>query len=166
MCLCRKVHARLAMSIAVLVAHKDESQTVKKAVATLASQSRYQAKQFLKVHRPWGWYQTLALGEQYQVKEIFVNPGAQLSLQSHRYRAEHWVVVMGEATVLVGEKESVLLPNESTYIPIGEKHRLTNHTNAPVMIIETQTGTYLGEDDIIRYEDIYNRSSLEVKEIS
>ncbi|MEE2770152.1 MAG: mannose-1-phosphate guanylyltransferase/mannose-6-phosphate isomerase [Pseudomonadota bacterium] len=151
---------------AVLVAHKDESQTVKKAVATLASQSRYQAKQFLKVHRPWGWYQTLALGEQYQVKEIFVNPGAQLSLQSHRYRAEHWVVVMGEATVLVGEKESVLLPNESTYIPIGEKHRLTNHTNAPVMIIETQTGTYLGEDDIIRYEDIYNRSSLEVKEIS
>lgn len=147
----------VATKDAILVAHKDHSQTVKKAVETLTNQSRYQATQFLKVHRPWGWYQTLALGDQYQVKEIFVNPGEKLSLQSHRYRAEHWVVVQGEATVLVGDQESVLKPNESTYIPIGVKHRLTNHTHTPVMIIETQTGTYLGEDDIIRYEDVYNR---------
>lgn len=149
--------AVVATQDAVLVTHKDHSQSVKNAVTQLSDQSRYQAEQFLKVHRPWGWYQTMALGEQYQVKEIFVNPGASLSLQSHQYRSEHWVVVRGEVTVQVGEEESVLASNESTYIPVGVKHRLTNHTSMPTMIIETQTGTYLGEDDIIRYEDVYNR---------
>ena len=142
---------------AVLVTNKEQSQFVKKAVSTLIKHDRYQAKQFLKVFRPWGWYRTLALSEQYQVKEIFVKPDASLSLQSHRFRSEHWVVVQGQATIQVGDQIQTLLPNQSTYIPIGVKHRLTNQTNSPVIIVETQTGTYLGEDDIIRYEDVYNR---------
>jgi mannose-1-phosphate guanylyltransferase/mannose-6-phosphate isomerase len=146
---------------AVLVADQAHTQKVKDAVDTLKAKGLYQATQFLQVHRPWGWYRTLALGDQYQVKEIFVNPGASLSLQSHQFRSEHWVVVLGQGVVTIGEDQLTLSPNQSTYIPRGVKHRLSNQTNEPLMIIETQTGSYLGEDDIIRYEDDYKRVATE-----
>ena len=110
-----------------------------------------------KVYRPWGWYDSIEVGLLFQVKRLHVNPGAKLSLQMHHKRAEHWVVVSGTATVIKGEEISVLKEGESTYIPIGTTHSLENKTNEQLEIIEVQSGTYLGEDDIVRFEDIYRR---------
>lgn len=111
-----------------------------------------------KVVRPWGTYQTIERGNNYQVKRITVNPGGQLSLQSHNRRTEHWVVVQGKATVVCGEKECVLVADERIYIPVKTKHRMSNFGEEEIVFIEVQTGDYLGEDDIVRYEDIYGRN--------
>ncbi len=111
-----------------------------------------------RCERPWGHYETLPLGNRFQVKSIVVNPGGQLSLQSHMHRSEHWVVVEGTGSVVVGDEEKLLAENESVYIPLGEIHRLSNQGKVPLKLIEVQTGSYLGEDDIIRYEDIYERT--------
>lgn len=113
---------------------------------------------FDRAERPWGHYETLSLGNRFQVKSIVVMPGEQLSLQSHHHRSEHWVVVEGTAAVQVGDKEQTLTENQSIYIPLGQVHRLSNPGKFPMQLIEVQTGAYLGEDDIVRYEDIYNRA--------
>ena len=116
-----------------------------------------QAGEFPRHARPWGHFETLSLGSRFQVKSIVVKPGGMLSLQSHVHRAEHWVVVEGTALVTVGQTETLLSENQSIYIPLGEIHRLANPGKVPLRIIEVQTGVYLGEDDIVRYEDIYAR---------
>lgn len=143
---------------AVLVAAKNRDQDVKNVVARLKSAGRGEASQHLRVHRPWGFYETLHMAPGTQVKLIEVNPGAALSLQYHHKRAEHWVVVSGEAGVVRGDEHIVLRENESTFIPIGMKHRLENTTAKPLRLIEVQVGTYLGEDDIVRLEDRYRRT--------
>ena len=117
-----------------------------------------QAELFPRDHRPWGWFETLSLGERFQVKRIMVHPGAALSLQSHVHRSEHWVVVAGTAEVTVGDTVSLVTENQSVYIPVGDKHRLVNPGKVDLHLIEVQTGTYLGEDDIVRYEDVYARN--------
>lgn len=142
---------------AVLVAHKDRVQSVKKIVAQLQEQGREEAVAHTLVYRPWGSYQSLAVGAGYQVKHIIVNPGAQLSLQMHHRRAEHWTAIKGTGVVTCDDREFNLSPNESTYIPLGAKHRLSNPGTEPVEIIEVQVGSYLGEDDIVRFEDRYGR---------
>jgi len=142
---------------AVLVADRNMSQDVKKIVNKLELQKREERALHRKVSRPWGWYDTLDIGERFKVKRIKVNPGASLSLQKHAKRAEHWVVVTGVAEVTCGDKVITLNENESTYIPVGVKHRLANPGHLPLEIIEVQSGSYLGEDDIIRYEDTYGR---------
>lgn len=147
----------VAMRDAVLVAPMTESQRVKDAVTRLKSDGVRQAEEFPLHHRPWGTYQTLTIQTRFQVKEIVVKPNARLSLQSHVHRSEHWVVVSGAAMVTVGEEEVFLTENQSVYIPVGTKHRLANPGKVDLRIIEIQTGAYLGEDDIIRYEDVYNR---------
>jgi mannose-1-phosphate guanylyltransferase/mannose-6-phosphate isomerase len=143
---------------AVLVASKNRDQDVKDVVARLKSAGRSEASQHLRVHRPWGFYETLHMAPGTQVKLIEVNPGAALSLQYHHKRAEHWVVVSGEARIVRGSEELVLHENESTFIPIGMQHRLENTAARPLRIIEVQVGTYLGEDDIVRLEDRYKRT--------
>ncbi|WP_421694067.1 mannose-1-phosphate guanylyltransferase/mannose-6-phosphate isomerase [Aestuariivirga sp.] len=147
----------VAMRDAVLVARKSDAQRVKDAVSLLKERQVKQATSFLRDHRPWGWFETLALGERFQVKRIVVLAGAALSLQSHRHRAEHWVVVEGTACVTVGESVRLVTENQSVYIPLGERHRLENPGTDPMVLIEVQTGSYLGEDDITRYEDVYAR---------
>ena len=147
----------IAMPDAVLISHKSRTQDVKAAVALLKSAKACQAENFPKDHRPWGWFESLAIGDRFQVKRIMVNAGAALSLQSHHHRAEHWIVVQGTARVTCGETIRLLTENESVYIPLGATHRLENPGKMPVILIEVQTGSYLGEDDIIRYEDIYAR---------
>ncbi|MFX0542009.1 mannose-1-phosphate guanylyltransferase/mannose-6-phosphate isomerase [Roseovarius sp. S4756] len=147
----------IAMNDAVLVAHKSEAQRVKEAVVALKARGASQAVQLPRDYRPWGWYECLALGGRFQVKRIVVNPGASLSLQSHHHRSEHWVVVEGTARVTVGEEVSLLGENQSIYIPLGAMHRMENPGKLPMVLIEVQTGSYLGEDDIIRYEDVYAR---------
>lgn len=142
---------------AVLVARKDKTQNVKQIVAALKAGNRSQASAHRKIHRPWGWYDSIDNGERFQVKRIVVNPGARLSLQMHHHRAEHWVVVKGTAEVTNGEKTFLLGENESTYIPLGHVHRLANPGKLPLEIIEVQSGSYLGEDDIVRFEDKYGR---------
>lgn len=143
---------------AVLVTTQKESQQVKKIVERLKSFERTQVEHHRKVYRPWGWYDSIDSGSQFQVKRIRVNPGAMLSVQMHNFRAEHWVVVKGQAEVLNGEQWITLNENESTYIPIKQKHALKNPSESEFLeIIEVQTGSYLGEDDIIRFEDIYGR---------
>lgn len=142
---------------AILVADKRCAQDVKQVVARVAQSGHVLAHQHRKVHRPWGWYDRVDGGERFQVKRIVVNPGASLSLQMHRHRAEHWVVVQGTAEVINGEETYLLGPNQSTYIPVGRAHRLTNPGNGPLEIIEVQSGDYLGEDDIVRLEDVYGR---------
>ncbi len=142
---------------AVLVAHRDHSQKVKDVVAQLKSQQRDEYKTHRKVYRPWGSYEGVDAGPGFQVKRIVVNPGAALSLQMHRHRAEHWVVVNGTAKVTRGEEVFMLEPNQSTYIPPTVKHRLENPGAQPLELIEVQSGSYLGEDDIVRFEDLYNR---------
>ncbi|MBD9393519.1 mannose-1-phosphate guanylyltransferase/mannose-6-phosphate isomerase [Acidovorax sp. ACV01] len=144
---------------AVLVADKSQTQSVKHIVAHLKAQKRALADTHRKVHRPWGWYDSIDSGERFQVKRIVVNPGASLSLQMHHHRAEHWVVVKGTAQVTNGEKVFLLGENESTYIPVGHIHRLSNPGKVPLEIIEVQSGSYLGEDDIVRYDDSYGRMS-------
>lgn len=144
---------------AVLVAGRDQAQHVKELVAELDRHERPHVKHHRKVYRPWGWYDSVDHGEGFQVKRIMVKPQAKLSVQMHKFRAEHWVVVKGVAEVLNGEQTIILHENESTYIPIGSKHSLRNpsHTD-DLEIIEVQSGSYLGEDDIIRFEDQYGRA--------
>lgn len=145
---------------AVLVADRGMSQDVKKIVNQLESQKREERILHRKVSRPWGWYDTIDVGERFKVKRIQVNPGASLSLQKHTKRAEHWVVVTGTAEVTCGDKVITLYENESTYIPLGETHRLANIGSMPLEIIEVQSGAYLGEDDIIRFDDSYGRNKV------
>ena len=147
----------VAMPDAVLITTKDRAQDVKLAVTQLKAQKAPQAETFPRDHRPWGWYESLALGERFQVKRIVVLPGAALSLQSHRHRAEHWIVVEGTAKVTIDADVRLISENQSVYIPLGAVHRLENPGKVNMVLIEVQTGTYLGEDDIIRYEDIYAR---------
>ena len=150
--------AVIAMRDAVLVADMDRAQDVKLVVDALKAEGAPQATTFPRCHRPWGWYETLALGPRFQVKRIMVHPGAALSLQSHVHRSEHWTVVEGAATVTVGEERKLLGENQSVYIPLGAVHRLENPGKVDLHLIEVQSGPYLGEDDIIRYEDIYARA--------
>ena len=147
----------IAMPDAVLVAQKDQIQNVKAALLDLKSKGVSQAETFTKDHRPWGWFETLAISSSFQVKRILVKPGAAISLQSHRYRSEHWVVVEGNAKVTVDNNTNLVSTGQSIYIPLGAVHRMENPSKVPMVIIEVQTGTYLGEDDIIRYEDLYAR---------
>jgi mannose-1-phosphate guanylyltransferase/mannose-6-phosphate isomerase len=151
----------VAMGDVVLVASKDQAEAIKSVVGYLKSNGQDIALQHDRVHRPWGWYQGLSRGERYQVKCLMVKPGGRLSLQSHHHRSEHWVVVKGTLEVTKGEETSFLTENQSTYIPIGERHRLANPGKIPAYLIEVQSGAYLDEDDIIRFEDIYRRSSSE-----
>jgi mannose-1-phosphate guanylyltransferase/mannose-6-phosphate isomerase len=148
----------VATADAVLVLHRDSAQDVKKIVDELERQGREQHIQHRRVFRPWGSYEGIDQGERFQVKRIIVNPGAKLSLQMHHHRAEHWVVVAGTARVTCGEKEFLLHENESTFIPLGTRHRLENPGKVPLHLIEVQSGTYLGEDDIVRFEDTYGPS--------
>ena len=147
----------IAMPDAVLVAAKDKCQNIKHVVDTLDISNINQASEFPKDHRPWGWFESLFLSDRFQVKQIFVNPGASLSLQSHVHRSEHWVIVEGSARITVGDRTSLLTEGESVFIPLGEKHRLENPGKISLRIIEVQSGSYLGEDDIVRYEDKYDR---------
>ena len=143
---------------AVFVGSREKSQDVKNIVARLGREQRGEQALHRKVHRPWGWYDSIDSGPRHQVKRIMVKPGASLSLQMHHHRAEHWIVVTGTAEVTVGEKVLLLAENQSTYIPLGETHRLRNPGKVPLEIIEVQSGSYLGEDDIVRFEDTYGRS--------
>ena len=145
------------MPDAVLVANKKRAQDVKKVVENLRRKSIEQADNFPKQHRPWGWYESLTNGPKFQVKKICVLVGGKLSLQSHKHRSEHWVIVEGTAKVTINNKINILKSGESTYVPLGHKHRLENEGKIPLLIIEIQIGSYLGEDDIIRYDDIYSR---------
>ncbi len=147
----------VAMPDAVLVAPRAQAQKVKDAVAALRAEGAAQADAFPVDHRPWGWFESLALGPRFQVKRIVVKPGAALSLQSHHHRAEHWVVVEGTAQVTIGEEVRLVAENQSVYIPLGARHRLENPGKLPLTLIEVQTGAYLGEDDIVRHEDVYAR---------
>ncbi|CAA0114646.1 Alginate biosynthesis protein AlgA [BD1-7 clade bacterium] len=147
---------------AVLVAKKDRVQDVKKIVEKLKSTDRSEHLLHREVYRPWGSYDSIENGERFQVKRITVKPGASLSLQMHHHRAEHWIVVEGTALVEVDEKHLMLTANQSVYIPLGSKHRLTNPGKIPLELIEVQSGTYLGEDDIVRYEDNYGRVEAKI----
>ncbi|MFO1217382.1 MAG: mannose-1-phosphate guanylyltransferase/mannose-6-phosphate isomerase [Burkholderiaceae bacterium] len=144
---------------AVLVTSRERSQDVKRIVARLESDGRGEKNLHRKVHRPWGWYDSVDAGPRFQVKRIMVKPGASLSLQMHHHRAEHWIVVQGTAEVTCGDKTLILSENQSTYIPLGEVHRLANPGKVPLEIIEVQSGSYLGEDDIVRFDDKYGRGS-------
>jgi len=147
----------IAMPDAVLVADASRSQEVKVAVAALKAKGAKQATAFPKDHRPWGWFETLVLGGRFQVKRIVVHPGAALSLQSHHHRSEHWIVVSGTAKVTIGDEVKLLSENQSVYVPLGATHRMENPGKVDMVLIEVQTGSYLGEDDIVRYEDVYAR---------
>ncbi|WP_439112244.1 mannose-1-phosphate guanylyltransferase/mannose-6-phosphate isomerase [Hydrogenophaga sp.] len=142
---------------AVLVAHRASAQGVKQIVALLQAQHREEHNLHRKVHRPWGWYDSIDESERFKVKRIQVKPKASLSLQKHYHRAEHWIVVKGTAEITCGDKVLMLTENQSTYIPLGEVHRLSNPGTIPLEIIEVQSGSYLGEDDIVRFEDRYGR---------
>lgn len=143
---------------AVLVAHKDQVQRVKNVVEHLKGQARTEHLHHTRVYRPWGYYEGIDSGDRFQVKRITVKPGEKLSLQMHHHRAEHWIVVSGTARVTCGEKVILLAENESTYIPLGTTHRLENPGKLPLHLIEVQSGSYLGEDDIVRFEDVYQRA--------
>jgi mannose-1-phosphate guanylyltransferase / mannose-6-phosphate isomerase len=142
---------------AVLVSKSSCSQQVKRIVDRLASERRPELSAHRKVHRPWGWYDSIDAGARFRVKRIMVTPGASLSLQMHHHRAEHWIIVKGTAEVTCGDNVLLLSENQSTYIPLGEMHRLHNPGKVPLEIIEVQSGSYLGEDDIMRFEDTYGR---------
>jgi mannose-1-phosphate guanylyltransferase/mannose-1-phosphate guanylyltransferase/mannose-6-phosphate isomerase len=142
---------------AVLVAHKDQVQDVKRIVERLKRENRYEHLTHTKVFRPWGWYEGIDEGERFQVKRIMVKPGEKLSLQMHHHRAEHWVVVSGTAKVICDDEVKLVTENQSTFIPLGGRHRLENPGKLPLHLIEVQSGPYLGEDDIVRFEDIYKR---------
>ena len=143
---------------AVLIADATRTQSVKELVDALKSDDRKEATEHQRIYRPWGSYETLVLGERFQVKQIVVNPGASLSLQMHHHRAEHWVVVSGTAEVQVDDGIQMLTEDQSVYIPIGSKHRVTNRGKLALKLIEVQSGAYLGEDDIVRFDDFYGRS--------
>ncbi len=142
---------------ATLIAKRGESGSVKEVVQELAANGRAEAEQHLTVHRPWGSYETLHMSERYQVKQIVVEPGGSLSLQKHHHRAEHWIVVKGTARVTIDGAVKLLSENQSIYVPLGAVHRLENPGLIPLTLIEVQSGTYLGEDDIVRLDDIYSR---------
>ncbi|MBE9562227.1 MAG: cupin domain-containing protein, partial [Proteobacteria bacterium] len=142
---------------AILVAHRNKVQDVKKIVSQLKATQRSETELHRKVYRPWGYYETIDIKERFQVKRISVNPGSSLSLQIHYHRSEHWVIVQGTAKITKNDEVFVLTENQSTYIPIGTKHRLENQGRIPLEIIEVQSGSYLGEDDIVRFEDVYGR---------
>ncbi|NIB44473.1 mannose-1-phosphate guanylyltransferase/mannose-6-phosphate isomerase [Pseudomaricurvus alkylphenolicus] len=142
---------------AIMVAAKDRVQEVKRIVEALKKESRSEAQLHRKVYRPWGFYDSIDNGERFQVKRIVVKPGGKLSLQMHHHRAEHWIVVSGTAKVTRGEETFLVSENESTYIPLGVKHRLENPGTIALEMIEVQSGSYLGEDDIVRFEDTYGR---------
>ena len=148
----------VATSDAVLVMPSDRSQDVKGLVAALKASNRHEADVHKTVYRPWGSYETVCLGDRFQVKKIVVEPGSMLSLQQHHHRSEHWIVVRGTAEVTLSDRTFIMSENESTYIPIGGVHRLANRGRIPLELIEVQTGSYLGEDDIVRLEDIYQRA--------
>ncbi len=147
----------VATGDAVLVAAKDQSQRVRDIVDLMKADGVKQATEFKQDFRPWGWFESLAIGDRFQVKRIVVKPGGILSLQSHKYRAEHWVVVEGTAEVTVGDEIQSVAENQSVYVPLGAIHRLKNPGNENMTLIEVQTGSYLGEDDIVRHEDLYAR---------
>ncbi|TXM91856.1 mannose-1-phosphate guanylyltransferase/mannose-6-phosphate isomerase, partial [Methylobacterium sp. WL103] len=142
---------------AVLVASKAQSGRVKELVGVLRARAHPEADAHRRMYRPWGWYQRVDIGERFQVKRIMVTPGGRLSLQKHHHRAEHWVVVKGTAEVTLGERLVLVHENEAVYLPIGSMHRLANPGKIPLELIEVQVGSYTGEDDIIRVEDIYGR---------
>ncbi|HEY7644602.1 MAG TPA: mannose-1-phosphate guanylyltransferase/mannose-6-phosphate isomerase [Hyphomicrobiales bacterium] len=150
----------VATKDAVLVASKAHAQAVKTVVEKLNASRREEIVAHKRCYRPWGWYEGLDRGDRFQVKRIMVKPGAQLSLQSHFHRAEHWIVVLGTLQVTIDDEVKLLSENESTYIPIGARHRLSNPGRIPAYLIEVQSGAYLGEDDIVRYEDLYGRTDL------
>jgi mannose-1-phosphate guanylyltransferase/mannose-6-phosphate isomerase len=143
---------------AVLVTTRDRAQDVRKIVELLKASRRPEAEDHPKVHRPWGWYDSIASAPGFQVKRIGVNPGQKLSLQLHHQRAEHWIVVRGTARVTIDDKVFDLAENQSCFIPLGSKHRLENTTREPLELVEVQCGSYLGEDDIVRFDDIYGRA--------
>lgn len=142
---------------AVLVANRDKVQNIKTIVQRLKAEGRSEASLHRRVYRPWGSYESLIVGERFQVKRIVVDPGHTLSLQMHHHRAEHWIVAQGTAEVTCEDKVFILCEDQSTYIPLGHKHRLANPGKIPLELIEVQSGTYLGEDDIVRFEDVYGR---------
>ncbi len=142
---------------AVMVGARDQMQKIKQVVESLSKANRPEATVHQRVYRPWGSYESLVMGEQFQVKLLTVTPGQTLSLQLHHHRAEHWVVVSGQADITRGEEQLTLGPDESTYVPIGMKHRLANRGEQPLKVIEVQSGSYLGEDDIVRFSDVYGR---------
>jgi mannose-1-phosphate guanylyltransferase/mannose-6-phosphate isomerase len=148
---------------AVLVASRDKTTDLKKLVARVEEADPRLAASHRKVHRPWGWFESIHSGERFQVKHIVVHPGASISLQFHKHRAEHWVVVRGVAEVTCGDDVFRLTADESTYVPVGSPHRLANPGIEPLEIIEVQSGEYLGEDDIVRLEDAYGRTGEETK---
>lgn len=150
----------IALKDVVLVANKNNAQDVKKLYEILKNGNREECKTHPKVYRPWGSFETMDIAERFKVKRITVNPGGALSLQMHHKRAEHWIVVKGVAQVTCGEKQFTLSEDQSTYISVGKKHRLENKESTPLEIIEVQTGSYLGEDDIVRFSDIYGRENL------
>jgi mannose-1-phosphate guanylyltransferase / mannose-6-phosphate isomerase len=149
----------VATSDAILVAPKERAQDVKHIVEKLKLSDRLEATHHKRVYRPWGWYEQRGEGARFQVKYLMVKPGAKLSLQSHHHRAEHWVVVSGTAEVTVNDKVFLMTENESTFIPLGARHRLSNPGKLPALLVEIQSGAYLGEDDIVRYEDDFNREN-------
>jgi mannose-1-phosphate guanylyltransferase/mannose-6-phosphate isomerase len=148
----------IAMPDAVLVAPKARAQDVKKSVELLKAKDIAQAEIFPKDYRPWGWFESLALGDCFKVKRIYVKPGAALSLQSHKHRSEHWIVVEGRAKVTINDEVKLVSEGQSVYVPLGAKHRMENSGKLAMVLIEVQIGTYLEEDDIIRYEDVYLRN--------
>ncbi len=148
----------VAMPDAVLIADISRAQDVKLAVSRLKAEKVPQAETFPRDHRPWGWFESLVIGDRFQVKRIVVHPGRSLSLQSHHHRAEHWIVVRGTARVTVDKDVRLVTENQSVYIPLGAVHRMENPGRVDMVLIEVQTGSYLGEDDIVRYEDVYART--------
>ena len=145
---------------AVLVAHKESVQKVKNIVDRIKTDGRAEQENHRKVHRPWGSYETVDQGDMFQVKRLVVNPRSSLSLQKHTRRAEHWIVVSGIASVTIGDKKFNLSQNQSTFVPQGSMHRLENEKDDLLEIIEVQTGDYLGEDDIVRFQDKYGRHEI------
>ena len=145
---------------ATLVAHKDRVQDAKAIASQLKKEGRSEWRLHREVYRPWGKFDSVDHGDRYQVKRITVNPGAKLSVQMHHHRAEHWIVVSGSALVTNGDETFLLAENQSTYIPIGVVHALENPGKVPLEIIEVQSGSYLGEDDIVRFEDLYGRVAI------
>jgi mannose-1-phosphate guanylyltransferase/mannose-6-phosphate isomerase len=152
-----KDHVVVETKDAVLVAHKDRVQDVKKLVTKLKAQGRYEHSLHREVFRPWGSYDSIDAGDRFQVKRLTVKPGASMSLQLHHHRAEHWIVVEGTARITRNDEIFLLEENQSTYIPVGAKHRIENPGKITLQMIEVQSGSYLGEDDIVRFEDRYGR---------
>ena len=146
---------------AVLVADREREQEIRDLVKDLAAHGRTEASEYRRAYRPWGSYEQIAAGPRFQVKHIRVKPGGRLSLQSHHHRAEHWVVVHGTAKVTCEDREMLLTENQSTYIPLGAVHRLENPGKVELDLIEVQSGSYLGEDDILRFDDVYGRVDAE-----